>query len=152
MSIAWIYLDKKSAAVSAIKDYNDMEFIINNTPDDIADVRSKMTTAKTPTVSDMPKGTPDPHAGEARLAAQLDELDIIKERYRRALEYMEWFRPAWEELAETERIILTEYYMAGNQKSGATKRLELRLNYGHSQIDNLRSKALSRLTVLLFGK
>ena len=152
MPIAWIYLDKKSAAVSAIKDYTDMEFIINDTPDDIADVRAKMTTAKTPALSDMPKGTPDPHAGEGRLAAQLDEIDILKERYRRALEYMEWFRPAWDALTDDERIILTEYYMSGNMRSGANVRLSLRLHYSTAQIDRIRSKALSRLTVMLFGR
>lgn len=152
MYIAWAYLDKKSAAVSAIKDYTDMEFIINNTPDDVVDVRMKMTAAKIPVVSDEPKGTPDPHAGEARLVSQIDEIDVLKERYRRALEYMEWFRPAWETLTNDERVILSEFYMGGSLRSGAGARLEARMNYGSAQIERLRSKALSRLTVLLFGR
>ena len=41
--IAWIYLDKKSAAVDALKDYACMEYIINNHRDDIEEVQSKMT-------------------------------------------------------------------------------------------------------------
>jgi len=152
MKISWIYLDKKAAAVSALKDYTDMEFIINNAPADIADTRATMTAAKVPTVSNTPKGTPDVHAGEARLVAQIDEIDVLKERYRRALEYMDWFRPAWEVLSETEKNILAAFYMSANQKSGATARLITQLNYSEAHIERLRSKALSRFTVLLFGK
>ena len=153
MTIAWIYLDKKSATVNVLKDYSDMEFIINSTPDDVADVRAKMTAVKAvaPTGAP-PTSSPNPHAGETRLAAQLDEIDVLKERYRQALEYMEWFQPAWDTLTETEQIILKEFYMGGNQRSGAGPRLETRLNYGHSQIERLRSKGLSRLSTLLFGK
>ena len=152
MPIAWIYLDKKSATVDAMRDFNDMQFIIDDTPVDISDVRSQMITAKLPAPLDIPKGTPDPHAGEARLAASLDEIDILKERYRRALEYMEWFRPAWEVLTDDERMILKEFYMCSSMRSGASGRLEARLGYGRAQIDRYRSKALSRLAVLLFGK
>ena len=39
-------------------------------------------------------GKHNPKSGEERLAACLDEIDVLKERYRRALEYMEWFKPA----------------------------------------------------------
>ncbi len=69
-----------------------------------------------------------------------------------AVEYMGWFEPAWKSLSDTDRLVLREYYMTDNRKSGATARLEARLNYGHSQIDRLRCKALSRLSFMLFGK
>jgi hypothetical protein len=52
------------------------DFIINYTPDDIAHAEAMLTAAQIPGLSDMPKGTPDPHTGEARLAAQLDEIDL----------------------------------------------------------------------------
>ncbi len=31
MNIIWQYLDKRNAAVNALKDYNSMQFIINHT-------------------------------------------------------------------------------------------------------------------------
>ena len=33
MSIMWKYLDKRSATIAAIKDYDAMQFIINSTDD-----------------------------------------------------------------------------------------------------------------------
>ena len=36
MSIAWQYLDKRNAAISALKDYESMQYILAHTPSDIA--------------------------------------------------------------------------------------------------------------------
>jgi len=33
--IAWAYLDKTAAAVAAMRDYDSMRAILNNTPDEI---------------------------------------------------------------------------------------------------------------------
>jgi len=33
MTIAWIYLDKKAAAIDALKDYSTMEYILQNHSD-----------------------------------------------------------------------------------------------------------------------
>ena len=110
MTIAWIYLDKKTAAIDALKDYASMEYIIQNHPEEVEDMRDRMTALP----SSVPTGIPrqrDPHAAEARLAASLDEIDVLKERYRRALEYMEWFRPAWDALTDDEQFVLSEFYL-----------------------------------------
>ena len=153
MSIAWIYLDKKSAAVSALKDYADMDFIINNTPDDISDVRAKMTTAQLPAVSDMPRGTHDPHAGEARLVSQIDEIDILKERYRLALEYMAWFCPAWDALTDDERFMLSEFYREdGGRREDAVGFICERFHIERTSAYNKKNRALAKLALLLYGK
>ena len=47
----------------------------------------------------MPKSR-NPAAAENRIVDAIEEIDVLKERYRRAVEYMDWFRPAWEELSE----------------------------------------------------
>jgi hypothetical protein len=86
------------------------------------------------------------------LAASLDELDVMQERYRQAIEYTGWFEPAWASLTDDEQLVLREFYMGENQRSGAGARLEARLNYGHAQIERCRKKALSRLSLLLFGR
>ena len=43
MSIMWKYLDKRSATIAAIKDYESMQFIINSTDDEIKRTYEKMT-------------------------------------------------------------------------------------------------------------
>ena len=39
MSIAWNYLDKRSAAMAALKDYRSMKAILATTAEEIANVR-----------------------------------------------------------------------------------------------------------------
>jgi len=41
---------------------------------------------------------------------------------------MGWLDPAWGALTDEEHI-LREFYMTGNQRSGATARLQCELNY-----------------------
>jgi hypothetical protein len=94
----------------------------------------------------------NPRSGEEALAESLDKLDVLQERYRQAIEYMGWFEPAWGALTDEEQHILREFYMNGNQRSGAAARLQCELNYSERQIERLRSKALSRLSLMLFGK
>ena len=36
----------------------------------------------------------NPNAAEDRIIDGIEEIDILKERYRQAVEYMEWFKPA----------------------------------------------------------
>lgn len=148
--IALKYINKNAATVAAIQDYNNMRFIINNTPQEIKDVYEKMTSAKSPRLGSSPAAR-NPQAGSDMLAAQLDKLDILRERYSQALEYMSWFEPAWSSLTDTEQHILTEFYMRENQKSGATYRLMNELNYSQSQVERLRASALSHLRIMLFG-
>jgi hypothetical protein len=152
MTIAWIYLDKKSAAVDALKDYSGMAYIVQNHQDDMEEVRAKITALP----SAMPDGLPrahDPHAGEARLAASLDEIDVLKERYRRALEYMEWFRPAWDALSEDEQFVLSEFYLNDNDRQiDVIANICDRFHIERSSAYNKKNRALARLALLLYGR
>lgn len=152
MTIAWIYLDKKTAAIDALKDYASMEYIIQNHPDEVEDVRDRMTALP----SSIPTGIPrqkDPHAVETRLAASLDEIDVLKERYRRALEYMEWFGPAWDALTEDEQFILTELFLRkGISKTEAILNIGEHLHIERSWVYKKKDQAMERLTLLLYGK
>ena len=152
MTIAWIYLDKKTAAIDALKDFSGMEFIIQNHREDVEEIRDRMMSLP----SAMPTGLPrnkNPHAGEARLAASLDEIDVLKERYRRALEYMEWFRPAWDTLTEDERFVLSEFYVNDDGKQiDAVGNICDRFHIERSSAYNKKNRALARLALLLYGK
>lgn len=150
MMIASKYINKNAAAVAAIKDYNNMRFIINNTPQEIKDVYEKMASPRSPKLSGLPTAR-NLQAGADKLAEQIDKLDILQERYRQAIEYMVWFEPAWSNLTDTEQRILMEFYMNGNQKSGATYRLMEEYNYSERTVERLRSNSLNHLRSLLFG-
>jgi len=128
-----------------------MRAIINNTPDEIKDVYEKMSAPRSAKLTGLPSPR-NPQAGEDKLAAQIDKLDLLRERYSSAVEYMAWFESAWGTLTDTEKQILKEYYMTDNQKSGAAARVECALGYCDRQIRRIKEKALERLSVLLFGK
>ena len=93
----------------------------------------------------------NPQGGSDKLIDHIDKLDILRERYSQAIEYMTWFAPAWSSLTDTDQHVLLEFYMTDSQKSGATYRLMDRLSYSKSHIERLRSKALNRLRSLLYG-
>ena len=152
MTIAWIYLDKKTAAVDALKDYASMEFIIHNHRCDMEEVRSKMTALPSGSLSHISKEM-NPKSGEARLAASLDEIDVLKERYRRALEYMEWFQPAWEKLTDDEQFILKEFFAREDiTKTEAILNIGERLRIERTHVYRRKDKALDRFALLLYGK
>ncbi len=93
MGIAWKYLDKKSAAADAAKDYGSMKFIIKHTDDEIKAAYEKMGGISSPQFDGMPHAH-NPHAAEDRMAEGMDEISVLRERYRQAMEYMAWFVPA----------------------------------------------------------
>lgn len=148
--IALKYINKNAATVAAIRDYENMRFIINNTPLEIKDVYEQMASPRGPKLTGLPSAR-NPQAGADKLAAQIDKLDILRERYSQAIEYMAWFEPAWSSMTNTEQHILSEFYMGDNQKSGATYRLMSELSYSERKIEQMRSDALKHLRILLFG-
>lgn len=109
-----------------------------------------MVLPRSPKLSGMPTAR-NHQASTDKLAAQIDKLDILRERYSQAIEYMAWFEPAWASLSDTEQYILMEFYMNGNQKSGATYRLMDEFNRSERTVERLRSSSLNHLRSLLFG-
>jgi hypothetical protein len=152
MTIAWIYLDKRAAVIDALKDYSSMEYIIRNHADDLDEAEEKLTAMRSSAPTGIP-GTKNPKAGEARLAATLDEIDVLKERYRRALEYMEWFKPAWDALTEDEQFVLSEFYHNEDSRQvDAIGNICDRFHIERSSAYKKKNRALERLTILLYGK
>ncbi len=148
--IAWKYLDKTAATVAAIRDYGSMKAIIDNTPEEVKAVYETMTAPR----SSVPTGLPpalDPQAGQEKLTAQVDKLDVLRARYSAAAEYMAWFAPAWDMLTDMERHILREFYAGESCRSGACARLMISLNYSERHVERLRGRALRHLQLLLFG-
>ena len=150
MSIMWKYLDKRSATIAALKDYESMQFIIKHTGDEITAERDKMVGVGSPNWDGMPHAH-NPNASEDRILNGIEEIDILKERYRQAVEYMNWFKPAWEQLTEEERYVLETFYM-DSEESGAALTISEELNIERSSAYNKKNRALDHLTMLLYGK
>ena len=51
MSIMWKYLDKRAAAIKAIGDYDNMQFIIRNTKDEITVESDRMVGVGSPNMA-----------------------------------------------------------------------------------------------------
>ena len=152
MSIIWKYLDKRSAAVDALKDYGSMKFIISHTDDEIKSAYEKMEGISSLQLDGMPRSH-NPQASEDRIVKGIEEIDVLKERYRQAVEYMAWFLPAWNELTEDERYVLQTFYGEDNQY-GASAIYDICDRFGieRSSAYNRKNRALSHLVTLLFGK
>lgn len=152
MNIVWQYLDKRAAAINALKDYSSMKYIIEHTDEDIAILNEEMSCPASPVLNGMPS-THDPKAGEKRLIACINEIDVLKERYRQALEYMDWFQPAWDALTEDEQYVLKEFYLDDEQKQiDAVYNICDHFNIERSSAYNKKNRALQHLALLLYGK
>ncbi len=152
MNIVWQYLDKKAAAINALKDYSSMKHIIENTEEDIEALNDRMTSPQSPVIDGMPS-VHDPKAGEKRVVACINEIDVLKERYRQALEYMDWFQPAWDALNDDERYVLKEFYLDEEQKQiDAVYNICDHFNIERSSAYNKKNRALHHLALLLYGK
>lgn len=152
MKIAWIYLDKRAATIDALKDYAVMQYIIDHHANLEEESRDKLFHVPAGTPSGMPRHL-NPHAGKARLVTALDEISVFKERYRQALEYMAWFRPAWDALTDDERYMLNTFYL-GDESAGVNS---INAICEHFHIEktsayNKKNRALARLALLLYGK
>lgn len=148
--IALNYINKSSAAIAAMKDYENMKLIIENTSKEVKDAYDDMFSINSAKLDGLPKAY-DPKAGELKIAGCLDRIDLMQERYRQAMEYMAWFEPAWNSLTCEERRILEEFYMQNSQRSECTARLSYDLCYSETHVERLRGKSLRRLTKLLYG-
>lgn len=152
MSIVWKYLDKRSAAVDALKDYGSMKFIIDHTDDEIKAAYQKMGGVSSPQYDGMPHSH-NPQAGEDRIIKGIEEIDVLKERYRQAMEYMAWFVPAWNELTEDERYVLETFYGESNEYgSSAADVIADYFQIERASAYRRKNRALERLTILLYGK
>lgn len=152
MSVIWQYLDKRSAAINALRDFENMSFIISHTDEEIRNVREQMEGVGSPVMDDMPKSH-NPQSTETRILSGIEEIDVLRERYRQATEYMEWFKPAWEQLSEDERYVLGAFYSEGNcYGSSAAYTIAEHFHIDRNAAYKRKNRALDRLTVLLFGK
>ena len=150
MHISWNFLDKRKAAIKAIEAFNSMDFIIRHTDEDIEAVRVRMEGVGSPNMDGLPHSH-NPKSAEDRMVTCIEEIDTLKERYRQAKEYMDWFRPAWEQLTDDERFVLEAFYR-DTDDGCANQVVQDEMNVSQSGAYNKKNRALDHLTLLLYGK
>lgn len=83
MSIAWNYLDKRSAAMAALKDYRSMKAILATTAEEIANVRQDMVRIGGMCFEESAHGARNPQAGEMRTPlSKITSTGEIEQRFR----------------------------------------------------------------------
>ena len=150
MNVIWMYLNKKDAAVNALKDYGKMKHIIDHTEEEIQRVYSRIAGVGSPAIEKMPSAN-NPQAGEDRMIKGIEEIDVLRERLRQAKEYMAWFKPAWSQLSEDERYVLDMFFMGESQESGARMVAE-HYSVDRSTAFRRKSRAVDHLAALLYGR
>jgi hypothetical protein len=151
MHISWSFLDKRRATISAIQAYPSMDFIMKNTDAEIKNTRMKMEGVGAQNMDGLPHAH-NPQTSEDRLIGCINEIDTIKERYRQAAEYMNWFIPAWNQLSEEEQYILATFYMDEEECRSGVSLIEDRFRIEKTSAYNRKNRALDHLTTLLYGK
>lgn len=153
MNIAWQYLDKRAATISALKDYESMKFIAAQAPEEIAEMEQKLLSDSHPAMGDALKNPFNPHAGETRIARTIDAMDALNVKYRQAMAYMAWFQQGWEALTEDERVVLRSFYMAESQSQGdnVNEICEV-FHIERTSAYKKKDRAVSRLSLMLYGR
>lgn len=150
MSIIWKYLDKRSATIAALKDFDTMAFIIRDTERQIEKANDRISTGGMKL--DSQPSVHDPKSGEKQILSVIDQINILEERYNEAKEYMSWFNPAWAQMDEEDQYILKTFYADNNYGCHAVYVIGDKLHMEDQTVYKRKNRALARLTTLLFGK
>jgi hypothetical protein len=148
--IAWRYLDKKTATITALKDFENMTCIIQLTPDEIKAAEGDMTSPGCSSIDGLPY-VRNLLSQEDRVVNSLSRMSVLNQRYIQAVEFMNWFKPAWDTLCEEEQIVLSDFYLVAGSKADLVEGLSERLQCGRSDVYRRKDKAVEQLSVLLFG-
>lgn len=152
MSIAWQYLDKRSAAVNALKDYESMKYVLAHASEDIALVKTSMVKMDSPLLSGLPKNKSNVRSRENKVIKYLDAIDILGERHSRAQEFCAWFEPAWSGISEDERYVLSCFYLTNTESQDCVSTICEHFHIERSSVYKKKDRALSHLALLLYGK
>ena len=152
MNVIWMYLNKKDAAVNALKDYGKMKHIIDHTDEEIQRVYSRIAGVGSPAIEKMPSAN-NPQAGEDRMIKGIEEIDVLRERLRQAKEYMAWFQPAWDALSDDDQFVLDAFFSSGNEYgASAADTVAEHFCIERASAYRKKNRALDNLTTLLYGR
>lgn len=146
----WNMVDKRTATLNAIRNYPAMLFI--------RDIEAQKLTSRKEDI-EQPVGTVfheqtlrgTPLSADQKIINQINAVDLIERRLKHSFDFLDWFEPAWKDISEQDRMLLTRFYLGARQKMGVTQELVKELNYSPRTVDGMRASALKKLQVRLFG-
>ncbi len=144
------YFDLKRAAISALNDYPSMKAIIANTDEEIRQKYHEMTGVKSPVYTAAPRIKGFKSASE-KMGDALSDIDVLKLRYREAVNYMNWFQPAWDALCNRDRFILETFYLNEDTKGNAVYVVMGEYSIERSTAYRWKDIAVEHLSTLLYG-
>ncbi|MCI7550720.1 MAG: hypothetical protein PUK40_03700 [Actinomycetaceae bacterium] len=151
MHVMTRYLDTRKAAILALQDFPLMEAAANQADQIAGQLREDLTSPVSPRIDGMPRH-PDPRAGENRLAATLDTIDLLAERRHQARQYMAWFLPAWALLSEDDRFVLEGFFLAEGSQDERVMAISDHFYIERDSVYRRKNRALDRLADALYGK
>ncbi|MEW6903247.1 hypothetical protein V3M63_06565 [Trueperella pyogenes] len=152
MHVMTKYLDTRAAAINALQDFALMEQAAALNATGIEDeLRADLVSPPTNRADGMPR-TNNPKAGEARLCATLDKIDLLHERKREAREYLDWFLPAWALLTDDERYLLEAFFLSEGSREDAVTAVSERFYIERSSAHDKKNRALRKFATALYGK
>ena len=149
--ITWRYVDRRAAAINALRDYATMEAIIESTPDDLKAIEADVPGISSP-VLDGSRRAFNPTAAEDKILNHLERIDNRTRKYLQAKDYMDWFNPAWQALSEDERWMLEVFYLSEDERRNAVDDICEHFAIERSSAYNKKNRALERFTALLYGR
>ena len=149
--ITWRYVDRRAAAINALRDYATMEAIIESTPDDLKAIEADVPGISSP-VLDGSRRAFNPTAAEDKILRHLERIDNRTRKYLQAKDYMDWFNPAWQALSEDERWMLEVFYLSEDERRNAVDDICEHFAIERSSAYNKKNRALERFTALLYGR
>lgn len=145
------YFDYKKAAIAVLQDYGTQVLILEHSPSHRAELRESLTSVQAP-APDATPGRRDPKAGEGRLCAVLDKVDLLKDREEMARAYLDWFNPAWAALDADDQFVLETFFLDSLPAEEAVVKVAERFYVERKSAFQKRQRALGRFTRLLFGR
>ncbi|WP_341827357.1 hypothetical protein QEU97_06815 [Trueperella pyogenes] len=152
MHVMTKYLDTRKATINALCDYQAMEHLAGGASDAEKEMlRQDLACPASPAMDGLPRAH-DPHAGEQRLAATLDKINLISEQQAQARQYLDWFFPARATLTDDERFILETFYLGQGSQEDRVAQLADHYYIEKDSVYRRKNRALDRFTVALYGR
>ena len=151
MHVMTKYLDTRKAAIAALQDYAVMEQIIESTDEQIKAAYADAASPASPRMDGTPPSG-DLHASENRIVASIERIDAYKAHYLQARQYMDWFLPAWEVIAEDDRFILEGFFLSEGTQDEKVSMIADHFYVERDTVYRRKNRALDRFATALYGQ
>ena len=142
------YIDTRKATINALRDWHDKHFLLENAPDQIKEINSRIHAVKTVSTDSTPVQG-GANKAEDNLCKAIDRKNALTQGYRKAKEYDRDITPVWDRLSDTERRMLTLRWIDYEEGNGIQKIMD-EFHIEKSEAYDRSADALTRLSKLLF--